>query len=197
MAKDFLQEVGRSSGGSDEQEICEFIQYVVGSYIAYPKELVIEVMHGGRGLEVHCLPHAEDYGKICGTKGYMLQALCVIVKQLGSVMGMNIEFILEGKRAGIFNHIPPVITKSPVNEKWTMEMIRKPIEKILVSCGMENLTVKIRPNLIKTSSQFNVVGWKPEQMEFAEAFVSILRAIARRQGHDLIPEPSLGVGEKK
>lgn len=186
MSKDMLKEVGGGRTGEHDEEILKFLRYVLGTYITQPDELVAELMYRGASLEFHLWPDKADYGKIWGSKGYMLRALVTIVSTYGKKLGETVDIILERDHEDPFKPHSHVYTKPIYDESWNKEQLRTAIEKILTTCGMDNLTVLVKSHVVKTSSFFTVKGWREDQKDFAAAFVVILRAIAKKQGHDLI-----------
>lgn len=197
MSSDMLKEVKDNYGGDENNPISEFVKFVIGLYTDHPDELEVQIYRKYNKTDIHCWPHRDDYGKICGRRGIMLQALIVIVKAFGSQMGEKLEVFLEGERADPFNPIPPIYTESPHDPKWNKEMLRPAIEGILTKCGMENLQVLIKDRRDKEGSLFTVARWKEDQKEFAAALIFILRATAKKQGHELIHDDSLAKGAKK
>lgn len=152
----------------------DLLRQIVAGYVSHPQALQIEASLIGTTIVMRLDPHAEDFGKIVGSRGNNFHALQTIFSAAAAKAGKRLNLILKDKPRA-YCDLPPF----RANPNWQ----RGPFETLL------RTTLSAAINGEYTLSQGDVenttvyeIGAVKEAEEVAKAVHTIFHAIGKAQG---------------
>ncbi len=123
--------------GKAEQAALAFIKAATRPFIAHPESMEVEVIPLRTESTITVRPHWNDYGYVVGSRGAMVDALSILMRQIGSKHGRPIKLAVLNSKQGetgeraLFQR----------TEHWDKALLEKIADKVLRFVLPEPVTV--------------------------------------------------------
>ncbi len=108
-------------------EALEIFRELVSSFIDHPEALQVEVREFPGAAYWSVLPHADDYGKVCGRKGAHIRALTQLLARIGSTNGERWRLRLPEPEPGPRRESSPAVQMKTYDPTRAEELLARSV----------------------------------------------------------------------
>lgn len=157
-----------------------FCRLLVEGFIRFPTEFEVKVSEVNDLLIFILTPHADDMGKIIGSKSIMFNALQTLLIEYSKGIGRRVQFIVEEPVVGTVFEKPPFVN----DPQWPRERILNLFELICRNLFRKftftDASVGFETSIIVLSSDVSE--------EVVSALSRIMNAVGKANGRKLFVE---------
>lgn len=147
-------------------------------------KLAISITEMQTSTTVNVCPGFDDYGKICGTKGVMINALTRLYELIGARNSRRVRLVLDKAQDGKITDRP----EFKVREDWNNKAIRELAETV---CALIFGEFKVNASDNGQSTTLEIVFARGDKMKtnqpvIEESLSVILKSVGKAQGRTQI-----------